>query len=281
VTRRALWLVGDARIAASPSPLLHDAVFGPGTYTLHAEADADAAFAAAERTCRGINVTAPHKVAAARRYEAVVDDRARACGAVNTVVFDDDGQAVRASNTDVIGLLVAWRRAAFSLEGRRVAVVGAGGAARAVVVAAAEAGVVGVVVHARRRDAAAAMVALASSSGLDAIAAPTANDDDHDGERDLRADVVVIAASELDDPQRVLARALMPAGVVHDLRYGSRAVGVRDAALRRGARFADGTTMLLAQAEAAAALFRGAPLDVAQQTAMREAMAGWLRQARG
>jgi shikimate dehydrogenase len=272
MSRRALWLLGDGRIAASPSPLLHDAVFGAGSYTLHPDVDADAAFAAAERICRGVNVTAPHKVAAARRYAAVLDDRARRSGAVNTVVFDDDGGAVCASNTDVAGLLVAWRRAAFVLDGHHVAVVGAGGAARAAVVAAAEAGAAGVIVHSRRREAGAAIVALAATLGLDAGVAEV-----DAGRVASRTDVVVVAASDVDDPDHLLDRALAPGGVVHDLRYGVRALRVRDAALRRGARFTDGTTMLLAQAEAAAALFLGAPLDVAQQTAMRQAMAGWLR----
>jgi shikimate dehydrogenase len=269
MTRRALWLVGDDRIAASPSPALHDAVFGAGAYTLHADVDADAAFVAAERTCRGINVTSPHKVAAARRYDAVLDDAARACGAVNTVVYDDDGRALRASNTDVVGLLVAWRRAAFVVEGRSVAVIGAGGAARAVVVAVAEAGAARLIVHARRREASAVLVALAAAQRLDASIA--------DGRPDDIADVVVVAASDLDDPGAWLSRSSSTGGVVHDLRYGARAIGVRDAALRRGARFADGTTMLLAQAEAAAALFQGAPLDVSQQIAMRQAMAAWLK----
>jgi shikimate dehydrogenase len=272
VTRRALWLVGDARIGGSPSPALHDAVFGAGTYTLHSDDDADAAFAAAERVCRGINVTAPHKVAAARRYAGVLDDDAKACGAVNTVVYDDEGRPLRASNTDVAGLLVAWRRAAFFLEQKTVAIIGAGGAARAVVVAAAAAGAARVIVHARRPEAAAALVGLAATQKLDASTAGVVPD---------RADVVVVAASGLDEPAAWLARSLRPAGVVHDLRYGPRARPVRDAALRGGARFADGTTMLLGQAEAAAALFLGEELDAARRTAMRQAMAGWLQRAAG
>lgn len=267
--RRSLWLLGDARISASPSPRLHDAVFGDGAYALHPTDDAEAGFSAAEGTCRGVNVTAPFKVFAAARYASVLDDRARLTGAVNTVVFDDSGRARGAANTDVEGLLVAWRRAGFLLEGRTLAVVGAGGAARAVAVAAAETGVKRLVAHARRPEAAAAIVETALRAGVEAGVASATGDD--------RGDVVVVAASDVDVPAQWLARTLRPGGCVHDLRYGGRAVAVRDAALRAGARFADGTTMLLAQAEGAAALFAGRPLSVGERERMRAALASWLR----
>ncbi|MBM4281324.1 MAG: hypothetical protein FJ137_11385 [Deltaproteobacteria bacterium] len=271
MSRRALWLLGDARIAASPSPLLHDAVFGAGTYALHPAEDAARAFAAAEATCRGVNVTAPFKIAAAERYAAVLDDAARSCGAVNTVVYDDDGRATVAANTDVEGLLVAWRRAAFTVRGQSVAVVGAGGAARAVVVAAGLAGAAGVVVHARRSEAAVALATYAR--GLGVAARPVEPRGDAD-----RAPLVIVAASDLVDVDGWLARALAPGGAVHDLRYGPRARPMRDAALRRGARFTDGATMLLGQAMVTAALFLGRPLVAAQQQEMTRAMADWLRQ---
>jgi shikimate dehydrogenase len=249
--RRGLALVGDERISASPSPAIHDAIFGPGTYGLIIDEDAPRAFARAEAALRGINVTAPHKLAAAAHYAAVVDDVSQKVGAVNTVVFDDAGRATIATNTDVEGLRVAWRRANVGLEGRHVVVVGAGGAARSVVVAAAEQGARSVAVLARRRDAAAAIVSLAAAQGLDAsIAEPEGR----------RGDLAVLAASELTDVDETLRVAVRPAGVVHDLRYGHRAVVSRNAALRRGLVFLDGTSMLLAQALAAAAHFGGAPL---------------------
>lgn len=263
--RSRLALVGDARIAASPSPAIHDAIFGAGTYRLIADSDADAAFAAAEADCRGINVTAPHKLAAARRYAAVLDDDARRVGAVNTVRFDDQGRAIRAGNTDVEGLRVAWHRASVLIEGRVVSVIGAGGAARAVVVAAADAGARRVVVHARRREAAAALIAVAASAGLDATIAEL----DDEGP----ADIAVVAASDLADPERWLKSAVRAAGVVHDLRYGRRALPVRNAALARRLLFLDGTSMLLGQALASAAIFAGAPPDEAARVRAAHALA--------
>ena len=264
--RRALWLLGDEKIAGSPSPLLHNAAFGDDRYTLHVDDDADRAFAAAERECRGVNVTAPFKVAAARRYASVLTDSARAAGAVNTVVYDDDGRAILADNTDVHGLRSAWHRAGFVVEARQLAIIGAGGAARAVVVAAAEAGARAVIVHARRRDQAASIVALAVANQVDASVA--------DGRR---CPLVVVAASVLDDVGARLDRSLADAGAVHELRYGPRARSTRDAALARRALFADGSSMLLAQAEAAAALFQGSPLQEAQRRAMSSTLSSWLR----
>lgn len=266
--RRGLALVGDAHIVASASPAIHDAIFGPGTYGLIADDDADRAFARAEAGLRGVNVTAPHKGAAAARYAAVVDDAAARTRSVNTVVYGDDGRATLATNTDVEGLRVAWRRASVGLEGRRVAVIGAGGAARAAVIAAADAGARAIVVHARRREAGAALVGLAATAGVDAALADADT---------APADLVVVAASDLDDVDGWLARAIGVTGTVHDLRYGQRAVPVRNAALRRGLLFLDGASMLLAQALAAAACFAGAPVAEDARARAAAALAALLR----
>jgi shikimate dehydrogenase len=267
MVRRALALIGDARIALSPSPAIHDAIFGAGTYTLLPGDDATAAFDLAERSLRGVNVTAPHKAIAASRYRAVLDEEASRVGAVNTVVFGDDGRATVASNTDVVGLLEAWRRASITLEGRRVAIVGAGGAARAAVVAAKDAGAAFLVVHARRRDQAVALVNHAAAVGLDAEVATL----------DVPpAYLVVFAISDLDDVDGWLRRSLGPTGVVHDLRYGARTFAVRNAALRGGFLFLDGTSMLLAQALASATLF-GGPVNETARVAAGRALAAALR----
>ena len=151
-----------------------------------------------------------------------------------------------------------------------MAVVGAGGAARAVVVAAADAGARDVVLHARRRDAAGSLLGLSASLGLNAALA------DPDG---APADLVVIAASALEDVDDWLGRAIGATGVVHDLRYGRRAVATRNAALRRGLLFLDGASMLLAQALAAATLFAGEPVDEAARARAAAALAAILRGA--
>lgn len=273
VAGKGLALVGDARIAASPSPAIHDAIFGAGTYGLRTAGDDDeaatAVFAAAERELRGINVTAPHKQRAAARYAAVLDDDARRAGAVNTVVYGDDRKAVVAANTDIAGLIVAWHRASVVVVDKVVAIVGSGGAARAAVVAAADAGARGVVVHARRREPAADLVTLAQRLHLEAAVAGAVDAGN--------ADVVVLAAADLDDPGAWIRRAGRAGAVVHDLRYGPRAHASRNVALTTGHLFIDGTSMLLAQAEAAAALFAGRALVDGERDAARRALVAALR----
>lgn len=299
---KPLWLLGGD-VARSPSPAMHNAALAelglPALYTARACSpdELDAVLDEAETTCRGINVTAPHKVRAAERYRDVLDDDALAAGAVNTVVFED-GQAVKACNTDVAGLAFSWRRANLHVEERTLAIVGAGGAARAVVVAAKQAGARGVVVHARKMSAAVGIVNVATGLGLDAVAVGAGEGGAHltstlavslaraDGRtrtavdegagEALGATVVVIAASALDAPSAWLARALTGPGAVHDLRYGSAARSVRDAALARGHLFSDGTLMLLAQAQLALTHFVGAPIGDDATTAMRRALASSL-----
>jgi len=80
---------------------------------------------------RGMNVTVPHKEAAFRLADRRGPDAEQA-GAVNTLSFDPDGE-IRGDNTDGIGFLRdLTRNLGWSLEGRRVLVLGAGGAARGI-----------------------------------------------------------------------------------------------------------------------------------------------------
>lgn len=263
---KPLWLLGED-IARSPSPAMYNAALvALGEAPVCAphpcgRDDVAAAFDEAERTCRGVSVTAPHKLEAARRYQAVLDEAARQVGAVDTVVYEGE-RAIAALNTDVGGLLFAWRRAALHVEGRTVAVIGAGGAARAVVVAAKRAGARALVVHARRPEASAPLVALAESVGLEAVAA----------ESPCGASLAVVATSVLDEPAAGIARALENPGAVHDLRVGARARAVRDAALRAGHLFSDGTMMLLGQAQTALSVFLGRRPSDDAVVAMRQAL---------
>ena len=270
---RPLWLVGTG-VGHSLSPAMHNAALDTlqmsARYSL-CEATPDTladALAEAERTCSGINVTAPHKLRVAAHFQDVLDDRARLLGAVNTVVFAE-GKAVSAHNTDVDGLIAAWRRAALQLKGTHAAVFGAGGAARAVVGALAEAGVTSVTIAARRDEAARALVGLAERCGLKARLF-VAGVGPHPA-------LWVNAASAVDAADSTLAAALLQPAVVHDLRVGARAKDVRDSALRRGHLFIDGTTMLLHQGRSALAHFLGSPVPDAAALAMERALAAALR----
>lgn len=84
---------------------------------------------------RGINVTIPHKRAALALADTA-STRARAIGAANLLVFEDDG-TISADNTDAPAIAQSLPMAA---AGRQALVLGAGGSARAAVWALREAG---------------------------------------------------------------------------------------------------------------------------------------------
>jgi shikimate dehydrogenase len=80
---------------------------------------------------KGANVTLPHKEAALRLADTA-DDAAHACGAANTLVFENG--RTHALNTDVAGFLASLDEAGVGgVAGERVTVLGAGGAARAII----------------------------------------------------------------------------------------------------------------------------------------------------
>ncbi|MEW5249422.1 shikimate dehydrogenase [Microbulbifer discodermiae] len=125
-------------IAHSLSPLIHRA-FARQTGQdmdydrLLAPVDAFASIArsffAAEGL--GLNVTVPFKLDAAALADQLTD-RARAAGAVNTLVLGSGGRLL-GDNTDGAGLVNdLTRQLRWPLEGQRILLLGAGGAARGV-----------------------------------------------------------------------------------------------------------------------------------------------------
>lgn len=78
---------------------------------------------------RGVSVTMPHKQTVIP-YIDILDEVAEEIGAVNTIV-NEDGE-LTGYNTDWIGAINALEKIT-RLDGKRVAVIGAGGAARAIV----------------------------------------------------------------------------------------------------------------------------------------------------
>ena len=137
------WPVGHSR-----SPRLHgfwlDRLGIDGAYVpLAVRPDDLAAVVAAlpRMGFRGANLTVPHKETALGLVDEL-DPLAERIGAVNTLVFRDDG-AIEGHNTDAFGFLENLRRGApgWRPQAGPGAVLGAGGAARAVVAALADAGV--------------------------------------------------------------------------------------------------------------------------------------------
>lgn len=82
---------------------------------------------------RGASVTLPHKEAAFALADRM-DDAAAQAGAVNQLVFHDDG-SLEGLNTDAPGLAASLVEAGIAVAGKPAVVLGAGGAARAALVA--------------------------------------------------------------------------------------------------------------------------------------------------
>ena len=98
----------------------------------------------------GLNVTIPHKVAAAIHCDRLSSEAAR-LGAVNTIVLGEDGM-VEGHNTDLAAVSACIEELMGSLSGITVTVLGAGGAARAAAVACVDLGARKVRIYNRTRD---------------------------------------------------------------------------------------------------------------------------------
>src|SRR5579872_7058622 len=133
---------------------------------------------------RGTNVTVPHKEAAFALAD-FCDAPAKAAGAVNLLVFHDDGR-IEGRNTDAVGLRESLREelGADKLKGRHAVLLGAGGGARGAVLALADHGVTRIHILNRHPERAKALAAqLASTVACDLIPGamsdwPSVADDD-------------------------------------------------------------------------------------------------------
>jgi len=128
-----LYAVIGSPIRHSMSPLMHNTAFAAtgidAVYVAFEVQDIVAAIAGLRALgIRGASVTIPHKVSIMAELD-VVDDDARAIGAVNTVV--NRRGRLQGANTDVSGAVRAVEDRTL-ISKKRVAVLGAGGAARAI-----------------------------------------------------------------------------------------------------------------------------------------------------
>jgi len=205
----------------------------------------------------GVNVTIPHKQAAAALCHELSAEAGRA-GSVNTITVGVDG-SLRGDTTDGAGMLDAIGR----IPDGPALVLGAGGAARAAVAALVDAGL-DVAVSARRDDAA---LRLAEDLGGRAEPWPP-----------RRGASLIVNATPVgqtgDAAALPLEEALLDrAEVVCDLAYrGDGAETGLIAAARRGnRRTVDGLDVLIGQGARSFRIFTGveAPLDV-MRTAARD-----------
>jgi shikimate dehydrogenase len=126
-------IIGDP-VSHSLSPAMHNAAYAAMNLPFvmaAARVEPSALVKAIEGVralnIRGLAVTMPHKVSLLELVDSV-DETASAIGAINTVI-NSKGQLI-GYNTDWLGILRPLERAT-SMQGKRVAVLGAGGAAQA------------------------------------------------------------------------------------------------------------------------------------------------------
>ena len=132
-----LGLIGD-NIAHSRAPLLHRLAGQQNgldvRYNRLIPKDLGQEFDEVFNACatggyRGINITYPYKERAAKKV-SISDPLVSAIGAVNTVLFEDDGP--KGYNTDYTGFVAAYRNVLGETGPGSVLVIGTGGVGRAV-----------------------------------------------------------------------------------------------------------------------------------------------------
>jgi len=213
----------------------------------------------------GLNVTMPHKSAAATACDEL-SDAARALDSVNTVVNRDG--VLYGDSTDGAGLLAALADERVDVVRAGVLVLGAGGAARAIVHALGGAGA-RVTIAARRPEAGAQAASLASDAHVV---------DFHDIDDAVHSANVIVNATPIGmagEPPPFAVEALEPTQFVYDTVYHPSPTPLLEAAAARGIPHAGGLGMLVHQAARSFTLWTGeaAPLAVmsAAATADNEA----------
>lgn len=214
---------------------------------------------------RGCNVTVPFKLEAAQQADHC-SERVRYAGAANTLIFSDG--CISADNTDGLGLVAdIVGHAGVRLADREVLLVGAGGAA---------AGVLGPLLQEKprrvvltNRTAARALALVQSHTTLAVqhhveLVALTSHALAQD--KTQHFDVVINATSSSlsGGGIPIAAHVLRPGCLAYDMMYGASAQGFLDWAAQHGAQPRDGLGMLVEQAAASFALWRGVRPPAAQ-----------------
>jgi len=202
----------------------------------------------------GANVTQPFKVEAFETCDRK-SARARAAGAVNTLMLD--GDTIEGDNTDGVGLVNDIEgRLGLKLAGLAVLVLGAGGACRGVLAPLREAGCTRLVVANRSLSRAADLQA--EVCGFEELAARFRRD----GPWDLvvNATSAGLAAHDLPIDARVLAAAQL----AYDMVYAAQPTPFLRLALAAGCRRAsDGLGMLVGQAAESYRIWHGVRPSIA------------------
>lgn len=255
---RLFGVFGDP-VGHSLSPVMHNAAFRTagvnGAYLAFRITDiAEGVRAVRALNMRGVSVTIPHKVSVMPLLDALTP-LARNIGAVNTIT-NDDGM-LEGDNTDAKGAADALARQT-DLNGKRVAILGAGGAARAVAFGVKEKGARVTILN-RTVEKGESLAA-----ALDAAFLPLT---------DLRPDryEVLINTTPVGMTPRIDAMplpetALAPGMVVMDIIYSPLRTRLLETAEQRGCIVVDGLGMFVGQGAAQFERWTGKPAPLAEMT---------------
>ena len=204
---------------------------------------------------KGANITVPFKLEAFELANELTE-RARAAGAVNTFIFDD--QHIVGDNTDGIGLVTdIVKNAGIALAGKRILLLGAGGAAR------------GVVLPLLRENPAKLVIANRTPEKAQELAQRFAADGPVESSTfegvQTRFDIVINAtsASLSADLPPVLPQVFGTDTLAYDMMYGKEPTVFMRFAQQHGAQMRDGLGMLVEQAAEAFFVWRGVRPDTA------------------
>ncbi|MTV40074.1 shikimate dehydrogenase [Duganella radicis] len=246
-------------IAHSKSPEIHAAFAAQTGQDLQYErrlapldgfADAVRAFMA--EGGKGANVTVPFKLEAVKLAQALTI-RARAAGAVNTLVFSDEG--IIGDNTDGAGLVAdIVRNAGVTITGKRVLLLGAGGAVRGVVLPLLEHRPARLVIANRTVAKAEELVQQFAALGGEGVVAASGF-----GEIEGEYDIIIngTAASLSAEVPPVSPSVFASGCLALDMMYGASPTVFLQFAAGHGAQLRDGLGMLVEQAAEAFQLWRG------------------------
>lgn len=218
---------------------------------------------------RGINLTIPHKVKVLE-YLDELSEAARIIGAVNMVI--NNGGRLLGENTDGKGYLTSLKNESVSVEGKHIAILGAGGAARAISVECALAGAKKITVANIEKEQGEEMVAMINAR-TNAKAEFVFWDKPFEVPAD--ADIFSNATSvglypHVDQKPNVNYDTVKPHMVVSDVIFNDPNSLFLQEAKKRGAKTINGLGMLVNQAAMNFTLWTGvkAPIDV-MTTALR------------
>ena len=201
---------------------------------------------------KGANVTVPFKLEAVALAQSLTI-RARAAGAVNTLVFTPEG--IVGDNTDGAGLVAdIVNNAGVPITGKRVLMLGAGGAARGAVLPILEHRPARLVIANRTVATAEALVQQFAALGGEGVVSAS-------GYAQLQGpfDIIINAtsASLNADLPPIPPSVFAPGALALDMMYGKEPTVFLQFAADHGALVRDGLGMLVEQAAEAFALWRG------------------------